>query len=194
MSSLKLLLVLLIPSIKAFVNLNTTEQLPRGVNQLHGLSHLSASNAEFPARCESEWTLFAKTDACYKTFFGKTFDSAEYICSTYRGHLTSIHSYEENNFIAELTKMDKPTSTYTDFTWIGLHLKTNSKKWTWTDGTEVDFGPWAKGCPDRGNGKCALLINEVHLNDPHGLYYHTWADWPCDQKLRIFVCKKMALH
>ncbi|CAJ0592995.1 unnamed protein product [Cylicocyclus nassatus] len=113
MYSVKLLLVVLIPSLNAFVELNRTTQLLRGPEKYHGLSHLSVSHAACPARCESGWTLFDKTEACYKTFFGETFYTAEYICSTYGGHLTSIHSSEENNFVAGKNTMDYEMNSIT---------------------------------------------------------------------------------
>ncbi|CAJ0592976.1 unnamed protein product [Cylicocyclus nassatus] len=193
MYSIKLLLVVLIPSLNAFVDLNRTTQLLRGPDIYHGLSHLSVSNAASPARCESGWTLFDKTDACYKTFFGEMFEAAENTCITVGGHLTSIHSFEENTFIAELAKMDRPAS-YQDQTWIGLHVETNSRNWTWTDGTKVDFEIWGPDCPTRGQGDCARVLSDVAPFDPDGLWFHKWADYPCNQKMRTYVCKKMALH
>ncbi|CAJ0593552.1 unnamed protein product [Cylicocyclus nassatus] len=176
--------------LNAFVDLNSTKQFSRGLERFRSLSYLSVSNAEKSARCESRWTLLAETDACYKTFFGETFDDAENMCKTLGAHLTSIHSFEENIFVADLAKMDRPGTTGIDFTWIGLH-QANSRNWTWTDGTKSDFLPWAKDFP-AGIGKCVLLISDVHART--GVWYHGWADEPCDSRLRTYVCKKMAIH
>ncbi|CAJ0592983.1 unnamed protein product [Cylicocyclus nassatus] len=169
MYSIKLLLVVLIPSLNAFVDLHRTTQLLRGPDIHHGLSHLSVSHAASPARCESGWTLFDKTEACYKVFVGETFEGAENTCNVVGGHLAPIHNFEENRFVAELAKMDKqvPATNGNDFTWIGLQDMTNSKNWTWTDGTKVDFEFWGPNSPKRGLGNCV----------------HVWYG--------IFICKEV---
>ncbi|CAJ0608354.1 unnamed protein product [Cylicocyclus nassatus] len=208
MCSIKLLLGVLIPSLNA-VDLNSTMQLLRGPDIYHGLSPLSNSDdcgalrswkecctcyrkmapVACPARCESGWTFFDKTEACYKTFFGETFDGAENMCNVAGGHLTSIHSFEENRFVAGLAKMNKLVTDSRDYTWIGLH-KMNSNNWRWTDGTKVDFKPWAPTCP-KGEGNCVLLLSDVNGDET---WLHKWANFPCIQNLRTYVCKKMALH
>ncbi|CAJ0594371.1 unnamed protein product [Cylicocyclus nassatus] len=58
--------------------------------------------------------------ACYKQFFTASFDNAERFCKTKGAHLASIHSYEENHFVAALAKTGKEWTKHTDYTWIGL--------------------------------------------------------------------------
>ncbi|VDO73548.1 unnamed protein product [Haemonchus placei] len=106
-----------------------------------------------------------------------TFDEAEAKCVAEGGHLVSIHSDEENDFVygtlhvaraisvlmTDLTRficssssnldisMTKMVSKdYRDFTWIGLGRLDWPKddKWKWTDGTPVDYLNWAPAEPD----------------------------------------------
>ncbi|KAK6018368.1 lectin C-type domain protein, partial [Ostertagia ostertagi] len=74
-----------------------------------------------------------------------TFDEAEALCNSEGGHLASIHSSEENDFVYV-----KLRPAYSDFVWIGLHQAhwPASKAWTWTDGTPFDFHIWSVGEPN----------------------------------------------
>ncbi|CAJ0596911.1 unnamed protein product [Cylicocyclus nassatus] len=86
-------------------------------------------------------------------FFWKNFDEAEGVCRTLGGHLTSIHSFLENDFVAELAKSGKPyTSCCFNTTWIDLRRDPVNNNWTWTDGTEVDILAWAPTEPNNGLG------------------------------------------
>ncbi|CAJ0592975.1 unnamed protein product [Cylicocyclus nassatus] len=116
-----------------------------------------------------------------QVFFGATFEGAENTCNVVGGHLASIHNFEENRFVAELAKIDKQTTSPNDFTWIGLQDVANSKNWTWTDGTKVDFEFWGPDSPKRGLGNCVHLISDVS-DDPK--WFHKWGDYSCDQKMR----------
>ncbi|PIO64625.1 lectin C-type domain protein [Teladorsagia circumcincta] len=102
-----------------------------------------------PGHCPSEWTYYSKTDACYKAFLDSAFDQAETVCQSTGGHLTSIHSDEENLFVSSLTHMGIEYRTEKHLTWIGLRkpgFPVNST-WAWTDGSVVDYLLWAPGKP-----------------------------------------------
>ncbi|CAJ0593896.1 unnamed protein product [Cylicocyclus nassatus] len=137
--------------------------------------------------CESGWTYFKNTNFCYKTFFDQNWAAAESICVLLGGHLTSIHTPEENLFVSYLSKANVRWSRHEDVTWIGLHQASypSSKEWTWTDGTKVDYLPFAHGEPNnfQGREQCAQLYSD----EP---YSQQWNDWFCDTKMRNFVCKK----
>ncbi|VDN22454.1 unnamed protein product [Cylicostephanus goldi] len=114
--------------------------------------------------CDSGWTYFNETEACYKNFFWATFHDAENLCKNFDGHLTSIHSYSENSFVAELAKSGLRMTDNEQSTWIGLvrsnHLNSNwTDDWMWTDGTKVDFLAWAPDEPNNWKGKqrCVLV-------------------------------------
>lgn len=49
--------------------------------------------------CDDGWTHFTETNFCYKVFFNKSWDDAEFECQSKLGHLASIHSENESNFI-----------------------------------------------------------------------------------------------
>ncbi|CAJ0594293.1 unnamed protein product [Cylicocyclus nassatus] len=147
-------------------------------------------------RCKSGWTYYKETDACYKTFFWATFDDAERRCESYGGHLTSVHSDDENDFIIEMSHTGYNRTAHRMLTWIGLRQADypKSKDWTWTDGTNVDFLPWAPTEPNNANGneRCAQVHSDHGAEDadPFG----KWNDIYCDHTMRSYVCKKMAMH
>ncbi|CAJ0602244.1 unnamed protein product [Cylicocyclus nassatus] len=195
MCFLKFLLFALVAASNASMNPNSIEQFyNRGLEQSSKTTLLEKSDAGSAYRdhCDSGWTYFDKTGACYKTFFGETFYSAEYMCNMFEGHLTSIHSFDENLFVAEMAKMGKPFADWHDLTLIGLRYETNSKNWTWTDGTEVDLLNWLPGDPTSGDLDCALLWSDPHQDGKHASKYQKWGNYPCDQRIRSYVCKKMA--
>ncbi|VDK55045.1 unnamed protein product [Cylicostephanus goldi] len=90
-----------------------------------------------------------------QSFFTASFDNAESSCKMKGGHLVSIHSHEENLFVAALAKTGKPWSKLTDYSWIGLKQADypKNKEWTWTDGTKVDFLTFASNQPDNYQGR-----------------------------------------
>ncbi|CAJ0602243.1 unnamed protein product [Cylicocyclus nassatus] len=196
MRFLKFLLFALVAASNAFMNPNSIEQFyNRGLEQSSKSTLLEKSDAGSACRdhCESGWTYFDKTGACYKTLFGEYFYRAEYMCNMFGGHLTSIHSFEENLFVAELATMNRKWTDAHDLTWIGLRYVTNTGNWTWFDGTEVDFLNWGPDCPNN-HGGCVLLWSDPHQDIYFAKVYQKWIDYPCDQILRAYVCKKMASH
>ncbi|VDK48248.1 unnamed protein product [Cylicostephanus goldi] len=99
-----------------------------------------------------------------QNFFGDTFFDAEGKCKDAGGHLTSIHSPEENLFVAGLAKSGYSITDYPKGTWIGLaradYLNSNwTAEWIWTDGTKVDFLAWAPNRPSKSADKerCVLV-------------------------------------
>ncbi|CAJ0601350.1 unnamed protein product [Cylicocyclus nassatus] len=201
MHVMKFLLYILIPLSEAFISL--TKHFSRGLHQTRSLARFNESNAG-PGHCESKWTYFNETNACYKNFFWSTFNAAESLCKTVGGHLTSIHSFEENSFVAEMSKSGNRLTDSAQATWIGLvrsdYLNSNwnsslTVKWVWTDGTKVDFLAWAPNKPNaKGSERCALLYSDPHANSAYALWYEKWNGFTCIPNLRSFVCKKMALH
>ncbi|XGW31518.1 hypothetical protein V3C99_010016, partial [Haemonchus contortus] len=132
----------------------------------------------------------------YKVFDSNlSFDQAEAKCVAEGGHLASIHSHEENEFISAITKTDKVSKNqnYTDFVWIGLQQKNwpKDKKWTWTDGTPVDYLNWAPAEPDNkwNSEHCAEIFNTPKLILPNS-QWKKWNDYGCHIKMKYFVCKK----
>ncbi|CAJ0601615.1 unnamed protein product [Cylicocyclus nassatus] len=161
---MKFLLFAILPLAEAWLYSNSSMRVFRSKDQSTGRLHRNLSNTAHFGPCESGWTYFDETDACYKNFFWETFLDAENICKTFKGHLTSIHSFEENSFVAELAKSGFPISDYPQATWIGLaradYLNSNwTAKWIWTDGTKVDFLAWSPIDPDNADDqeRCVLV-------------------------------------
>ncbi|WKY03852.1 hypothetical protein Q1695_005087 [Nippostrongylus brasiliensis] len=152
-----------------------------------------------PGHCQSGWTYFTKTDACYKYFLWANFDNAENNCKGNNAHLVSIHSVEENNFVSTLAMTGNTYTGYNELTWIGLQ-QTNyptNKNWSWTDGTPVDFFSWAPTQPDDAGGTehCVQIFSDLFGKDPSkDNDYQHWNDITCTENMRAYVCKKKALH
>lgn len=50
--------------------------------------------------CEDGWTIYSKTNSCYKLITGVAdFLDAEESCDLLDAHLASIHNWDENNFV-----------------------------------------------------------------------------------------------
>ncbi|CAJ0602854.1 unnamed protein product [Cylicocyclus nassatus] len=180
----------------AFINPTSNELISKSLNGNCGSPDLRCSNEACPGHCESTWTYFDKTEACYKTFFEANFYDAEYFCSTLGGHLISIHSYDENVFVAELARMGRPWSDARDLTWIGLRTEvTQSMKWNWTDGTKLDKLFWGRNRPINDKEcDCVLMYSDPYVDVEYGYQYQKWTNNYCAMSVRSFVCKKTALH
>uniref|UniRef100_A0A7I4YJK7 C-type lectin domain-containing protein n=1 Tax=Haemonchus contortus TaxID=6289 RepID=A0A7I4YJK7_HAECO len=130
----------------------------------------------------------------YRMFEHKaTFDEAEAWCVAEGGHLVSIHNHEENELLRAITRTGVLPQGYGYFAWIGLRQKDwpKDKKWTWTDGTPVDYLNWAPDEPNNHEDSehCAQVYNDPKDSDFKG-DGEQWNDYNCDAKMMFFVCKK----
>nr|CDJ81559.1 C-type lectin domain containing protein [Haemonchus contortus] len=149
--------------------------------------------------CDSGWAYFDKTDSCYRYFLWSTFDNAETVCMSNGGHLTSIHSDEENIFVADISKAGVEYKKADDLTWIGLKQQNypTSEAWTWTDGTPFDYNAWGPSQPvdKKGRDHCAQThsdyLGRIPAKDNN---YQHWDACECTLTMRAYVCKKPALH
>ncbi|WKY03848.1 hypothetical protein Q1695_005085 [Nippostrongylus brasiliensis] len=152
-----------------------------------------------PGHCQNGWLYFNKTDSCYRYFLWATFDDAETVCVSNGGHLASIHSTDENTFVADISKSGTEYKQGSDLTWIGLQQANypQDTKWTWTDGTPVDYMKWAPGQPDNAKGleHCGQTHSDYIGKDPaKDTSYQKWNDIACTTEMRAYVCKKPASH
>ncbi|CAJ0952897.1 unnamed protein product, partial [Mesorhabditis belari] len=92
------------------------------------------------------WSYLAKTASWYKAFDQwMTFDDAVAYCASRKGHLVTIHSQEEHDFIWKLARTVRWHSSF----WIGLKRNPNREDaFEWTDGSSVDFTNWRVEEPD----------------------------------------------
>jgi len=116
--------------------------------------HTCSLEATVDGRCSCDGTMYGTS--CYKLLDnnGLHYDHRDECieeCNRLGGNLTSIHTEEENVFLASLLKPNaKGLSTF-----IGADEVT-SKNFVWRDGTDWDYENWYSGDPN-GNKGCVLL-------------------------------------
>ncbi|CAJ0950514.1 unnamed protein product, partial [Mesorhabditis belari] len=138
-------------------------------------------------RCPSGWVLNSQLKSCY--LFSQTdlanpliynYTGAEMICQYMGGHLTSIHSSDEEAFLRSSIKTN----------WTGIDcgllqavigLKCSSYNYYWSDGTAFNF--------DLTEGHCNYvwgIQNDKNCPD----YKKTWDYWDSAHQFLRFICKQ----
>merc|ERR1712013_195064 len=129
-----------------------------------------------PRICPAGMRHFNKN--CYKFVdSAKTWADAETECKGHswkgnQGHLASLHSEEENTFVASLSN---------ERVWLGGNDLQKEGHWTWTDGSATTYGNWFPDNPSNhgGNEHCMELYHSSEKK---------WNDHDCANKFK-FVCK-----
>uniref|UniRef100_A0A914ZYJ0 C-type lectin domain-containing protein n=1 Tax=Parascaris univalens TaxID=6257 RepID=A0A914ZYJ0_PARUN len=127
--------------------------------------------------CPKQWHYFEKTDSCYGkvSVTNAPYNRHEAFCTERGGHLASIHSAEEENFIHRFVS---PNGF-----WLGMSRDLYSR-WFWTDETIVNFVEWAPGEPNNYNEKEVCVY--ANRNGK-------WEDRKCDDRtISSSLCKKPA--
>ncbi|KAH0515881.1 Lithostathine-2 [Microtus ochrogaster] len=91
-----------------------------------------------------------------------TWGEADLFCQNMNsGHLVSVLSQAEGNFVASLVKESGTTNTYV---WTGLHDPKNNRRWHWSSGSVFLYKSWATGAPSTNNrGYCVALTSNTAL-------------------------------
>lgn len=84
-----------------------------------------------------------------------SWSDAKLACEAVGGHLASITSQEENNFIS---------SNFGSLAWIGTRTDyQHNGVWIWVSGEPVTYTNWGPGQPDNWNGENCVEINAIQL-------------------------------
>ena len=96
--------------------------------------------------CPADWAVLGSN--CYKAFDSKgNWQDAENHCQGQGGHLASIHSKEENDFVAGLAKPSDEEP------WLGGTNEKSQGSWVWSDGSPFSYTAWGPGQPDNAGGR-----------------------------------------
>lgn len=133
------------------------------------------SKASLLTDCPIYWTAFG--DNCYR-FFGHrvNLEEARYSCRSHGGgskfaYLASIHSQEENDYMATLFKSSTDSEAEDRHAWIGLNDDADEGTFVWTDGTRTNFIRWAYREPGGGRSQQGVVM--VHPNNrDYGLWHN----------------------
>ncbi|KAE8588335.1 hypothetical protein XENTR_v10022468 [Xenopus tropicalis] len=123
-------------------------------------------------KCLGDWDSFQ--GFCYRHFHERrSWEEAETFCRDAGGHLTSIMTPEEQEFL---------NNKYNDYQWTGLNDRTIEGDFQWSDGNPLLYENWAHGQPDSyflSGENCVVMV---------GHNEGKWSDVPCNYHLP-FVCK-----
>ena len=117
--------------------------------------------------------------SCYKVFVARTagWENAENQCRQEGGHLASIHSTQENDFV---TRLDS------DVMLLGGTDVDTEGSWHWSDRSTFSFTNWGCGNPDNAGSNEHCMTTNQRCGGQLGI----WNDLPCSYFIRKFVCEK----
>nr|XP_045719085.1 low affinity immunoglobulin epsilon Fc receptor isoform X1 [Mirounga angustirostris] len=135
---------------------------------------LHTSNGSLCNTCPENWVNFQRK--CY--YFGegpKKWIQARFACGKLQGRLVSIHSQEEQDFLARHANRKG--------TWIGLRDLDREGEFIWMDQGPLNYSNWRPGEPNNGGqGEDCVMIQGSG----------EWNDAFCGSRLDGWVCDRLA--
>ncbi|XP_045630396.1 low affinity immunoglobulin epsilon Fc receptor isoform X1 [Ursus americanus] len=135
---------------------------------------LSSTPGSMCNTCPEKWVNFQRK--CY--YFGKDpkkWIQARFACSKLQGRLVSIHSEEEQDFLAKRANRKG--------TWIGLRDLDREGEFIWMDKDPLNYSNWRPGEPNNGGQgeDCVMMQGSGQWNDAF-----------CGSHLDGWVCERLA--
>ncbi|XP_077912381.1 low affinity immunoglobulin epsilon Fc receptor isoform X2 [Halichoerus grypus] len=152
--------------------LHSLERLQEEVMKLW--IELHTSNGSLCNTCPEKWVNFQRK--CY--YFGegsKKWIQARFACDKLQGRLVSIHSQEEQDFLARHANRKG--------TWIGLRDLDREGEFIWMDQGPLNYSNWRPGEPNNGGQgeDCVMMQGSGEWNDAF-----------CGSRLDGWVCDQLA--
>ncbi|KAM3599721.1 uncharacterized protein V6R79_010309 [Siganus canaliculatus] len=124
--------------------------------------------------CAEGWTALAHFRYCFRLFHNvdwsqkKSWEGAREDCVSRGGDLASIHSQEEESFLALYSKGSSK--------WIGLKHNAVEGGYSWSDGTPLSHTNWGPEEPNNHEGReeCVEMVSTTNGS------YSWWNDLNCD--------------
>jgi len=117
--------------------------------------------------CPPGSRLFPNFSWCYRVHTlseAKPFWDAERSCGEEGGHLASISSQAENDFITSIVReangLSEPSTLLSgtkSVVWVGMYKDANSSGLRWTDFSTMGWTNWIQGMPLHANKTCSLF-------------------------------------
>ena len=86
-----------------------------------------------------------------------TWEQASELCEQKGGHLVTINSQEENDFVYDLIK------DTTHFAWLGGKLNDSTMEWEWVTGEAFDYTNWNTGEPNANQTEYYLQMFPMNI-------------------------------
>ncbi|CAJ0578770.1 unnamed protein product, partial [Mesorhabditis spiculigera] len=116
--------------------------------------------------CLPGWQYFKGTGMCYYHGQNASFPEAEHYCQRYGGHLASVHTNDENDFISNMTWSNACVYSRTWITGTTLLGGTfdqskNMTRW-WSDSSSTDYAH--NICQNEGTDQNVILLRAFPMN------------------------------
>ncbi|XP_030609756.1 uncharacterized protein LOC115797337 isoform X2 [Archocentrus centrarchus] len=139
------------------------------------INSVSSSGTDSALSCQPRWFLFGQRCLAFYPVWSSWSD-AKFVCSQSGGDLVSIHTPEDQQFVAQVANTAAPV-------WLGGYQEQQNGPWFWTDGTPFRISSWITQRQKTAGGgwACMEMI-------PTGGELHST---PCEE-LKFYICSMRA--